>query len=103
MHVMKKACATFALTGSILLAGGALAGPASAQPINIGDNLVNVQVGNITILRNVDVAVAANLVANICNFDVTAVILAADVVDDGGNTFTCEAGRNGQDISIVQN
>ncbi|WP_457963973.1 hypothetical protein M1E17_21110 [Arthrobacter sp. D1-29] len=99
MH-MKKTGATIALTSSLLLAGGAMAGPASAQVEQAG--LVNVNIGDVTVLEDVRVAVAANIVANVCNLQVNAVLLAANVVDTGGDDFTCVARGNGRDIVITQ-
>ena len=48
---------------STLTVSGAAAPAALAQQ---QDGLVNVNIGNVNILRNVDLALAANVVANVC-------------------------------------
>lgn len=89
-----------------LLAAGALTPTAGAQVTQ--DGLVNVNVGDVTILEDVNVAVAANLVATICNIDadVLAQVLAFDSTAESGDTMqVCRVGRGqgGQTISIEQN
>src|SRR5688500_12535995 len=51
--------------------------------------LVNVSTGDVELLNNVNLAVAANVVANVCDATVTVAILAAQLIEDGGET-TCE-------------
>lgn len=72
---------------------------ANAAPISVG-NLVNVQISNV--LNNNDVDVAAEIpisvAANICGID--AVVLAADVADDGDATCTSRSGN--QMLTITQ-
>ncbi len=80
------------LTASVILAG-ALAAPiipalgstaSAAKPVNqIG--LVNVNVGNVAILNNVGVGVAAN----VC--DVNAAVLIAQIRDDGSADCTAQS------------
>ena len=65
-----------------LLAVGVV-GPASAQT-TVGDGLVNVAVGNVNVLRNVNIAVAADVVAQVCGLDVTAVVGVISAIDAGG-------------------
>ncbi|WP_142059532.1 hypothetical protein [Pseudarthrobacter sp. B4EP4b] len=102
MHAFKKAGATLALTGSMLLAGGALAGPASAAPQLIGQNgLVNVAVGDITILEDVNVGVAATVAANICGVKVGPVAVLGTAVDASGTTRTV-CTNNGAPVTISQ-
>jgi hypothetical protein len=74
---MRRLIATLLVSGLAAIAGLA---PASAADNRAGDSLVNVQVGDITIL--VPVAVAANL----CDINVNVL---ADQVDAGDTT--CEA------------
>ncbi len=79
---------------------GATAAPASAQPVVTG-GLVNVTVTNvlnnttITILEDVNIAVALNLAANICNVSVN--VLAVQI---GSGDTTCTIGD--QRITITQ-
>jgi hypothetical protein len=67
---------------------------ANAQPTG-GNNsrqagLVNVSLGNVDILNNVNVALAANVLVNACDLTVAAAVLAVQGVADGGQT-TCTA------------
>lgn len=64
------------------------------------DGLVNVSIGDVTILEDVDIDVAANVVANICaNADVDAQLIVDTVNNDG--TFECRAGNNGRIVAIT--
>ena len=103
MNIMRKAGATVALTSSLLLAGGALAGPAVAAPTNDQDGLVNVNIGDVTIAEDVNVGVAALIAANVCGVDVARnVAVLARITDRSGATTTaCEADTG--DVTFVQN
>jgi hypothetical protein len=89
--------------------GIGLAGPASAQVVQ--DGLVNVNIGDVTILEDVNVAVAANILANVCaNVDVDAAVGIIAEIDAGSLTEqVCRIGggnpdrRGGQTITITQN
>jgi hypothetical protein len=89
---------------ALLLAGAlslGLVGPAVAQ-VNVGDGLVNVQIGNVSILNNLNIGVAAEIVAQICDISVSNVAVLAEQVDKSGKSRTvCTS--NGQDIIITQN
>jgi len=75
-----------------VFAGAALigaAGPASAST-QIGDGLINVQVGDITIEDAVDVQVAAQVAANVCGLDVGPIAVLGTAVDaDGASRTVC--------------
>ena len=88
MNIMRKAGASIALTGSLLLAGGALAGPASAAPNQNQDGLVNVAVGAVTILQDVNIAAAVQAAVQACGVTVKNVALLATITDFTGNTTT---------------
>ena len=97
--LMASVCATS------LLAVGALAPSASAQPI-IQDGLVNVNVGDVTILEDVNVGVGANVAATLCGIQVGPLALAvlgqAVAVDRSGRDRTiCETDAG--DVTITQN
>ena len=80
-----------AVSTSALLAGAA-AGPAAAATTT-QDGLVNVNVGNVNVARDVDVGVAANLVANVCGVNVGPVQALASQVDATGTaTAVCTSG-----------
>ena len=49
--------------------------------------LVNVSAGEIELLNNVNLAVAANVVAQVCEVEVLVAVLATQVFGDGSETF----------------
>jgi hypothetical protein len=52
--------------------------------------LVNVSTGAVDLLNNVNIAVAANVIANVCGLTVPIALLATQVVVPGGVTY-CDA------------
>ena len=96
---MRKMVAS--LFASALLFAG-LAGSASAQVAQ--DGLVNVAIGDITI-EDVNVAVAAQIVAAVCaNVDVDAAIAIVGVIDaapTGATDQVCRIGRAGRGPNLV--
>src|SRR3954463_15212315 len=50
--------------------------------------LVNVSLGDVALLNNVNLAVAANVAATVCNVTVPVAVLANQVVGQGGD-YTC--------------
>ncbi|MBM7805141.1 hypothetical protein JOD57_000978 [Geodermatophilus bullaregiensis] len=75
----------FCLAASAALVTG-VAGTAGAQPVQ--DGLVNVAVGDVTILEDVNVALAAQVAANICGVKVGPVAVLGRAVDRSGETST---------------
>lgn len=61
--------------------------PAAAQT-TVGDGLVNVAVGDVNVLNNVDVGVAAQVAAQICGLMGGPVAVLARQVDRSGATQT---------------
>jgi hypothetical protein len=61
--------------------------PASAQT-TVGDGLVNVAVGDVTIRDAVDIGVAAQVAANICGLKVGPVAVLGRAVDKSGTAVT---------------
>ena len=51
--------------------------------------LVNVSTGDVDLLNNVNLAVAANVIANVCGVTIPVAVLATQVIGDGSETF-CE-------------
>src|SRR5215210_3968749 len=51
--------------------------------------LVNVSTGDVALLNNVNIAVAANVIALVCDVTIPVAVLATQLVADGGET-TCE-------------
>ena len=85
------------VAGAALVIGAA--GPASAST-QIGDGLVNVQVGDITIEDAVDVAVAAEVAANVCGVDVGPVEVLGTAVDaDGAPRTVCTTNQGPIEIT----
>jgi hypothetical protein len=81
-----------------------VAGPASAKNNTvIQDGLVNVAVGDVTILEDVNIAVAADVVAQVCglNVDVVAGIIA-DVDTGATRKYTFCKVEDGQ-VKVTQN
>lgn len=97
MRALTKATAGAVFAGSLLLTGGIA--PAMAQE---QDGLVNVAVGDITILEDVNVGVAAQVAANICGVRVGPVAVLARQVDRTGTTATvCD--NDNEPVTITQN
>jgi hypothetical protein len=76
-------------TAVTLAAGAALvtaaAAPASAQ---VQDGLINVAVGDVTILQDVNIGVAAQVAAQLCGLKVGPVAVLGQAVDRSGTTRT---------------
>ena len=98
-NTLKKAAAGTIMGGALLVTAGA--GMATAEPLNLQDGLVNVAVGDVAILNDVNVGVAAQVVATICNIPVTAAVLGE--VDQSGTAFTPECTTPGGDVTVTQN
>jgi hypothetical protein len=64
----------------------AAATPAAAQPNQ--DGLINVAVGDVTILEDVNIGVAAQVAANLCGLKVGPVAVLGSAVDRSGETET---------------
>jgi hypothetical protein len=76
--------------------------PASAAPNQVQDGLVNVAVGDVTILQDVNVALAAKVAANICGVSVGPVAVLGRAVDRTGETQTvCTVDQD--PVNILQN
>jgi hypothetical protein len=77
--------------------------PATVEPQFANNSqqngLVNVSTGDIDVLNNVNLAVAANVIATVCGVDVVAAVLAEQVFADGSQTF-CEG--TAEEVTITQ-
>jgi hypothetical protein len=99
-NIVKNAAAGAVMGGSLLFTAGL--GIASAQPLNLQDGLVNVGVGDVTILEDVNVGVAATVAAAICGINVSDVNVLAEQVDaDDGQQTVCDV--PGGDVLLTQN
>jgi hypothetical protein len=87
-----------------LLAGAALmtAVPAASAQTTRQDGLVNVNVGDVTILEDVNIALAAQVAANICGVNVGPVAVLGEAVDRSGRTRTVCTTPQGP-VTISQN
>jgi len=98
---MSRIKRTFAAVCATTMLVGSAAGPAAAATTT-QDGLVNVAVGDVTIARNVNVGVAANVAANVCNIAVGPVGVLARQVDNTNNPASvCTTGA--QTVRLVQN
>jgi hypothetical protein len=99
MRKVRTAAATGLMSLALL---GATAVPAAAQQNVDQDGLVNVNVGDVTILEDVNIGVAAQVAANICGVRVGPVAVLGQAVDRSGDTRTvCETDQG--DVTISQN
>lgn len=69
-------------------------------PIQFQDGLVNVAIGDVNVLNNVDIGVAAQLAAQVCGVKVGPVAVLGTAVDRSGDTVTvCESDQGPVTIS----
>jgi hypothetical protein len=97
MHVRTKRFAGTLLAAAVL-AGGTLAGTASAQQQN---GLVNVAIGDIEILNDANIGVAAQFAANVCGVKVGPVAVLGTAVDRSGDAEVV-CGTGAQEVTITQ-
>jgi hypothetical protein len=79
-----RALAASFLAGAALLVAVPVA---SAQRVD-QDGLVNVSIGDVTVLENVDIGVAAQLAATVCGVKVGPVAVLGVAVDRSGDART---------------
>jgi hypothetical protein len=95
------------LTALALGVGLAFGGVNTAEAqTTVGDGLVNVAIGDVTILENVNVTVAAQIAAAICanlDLDAAVAVLAGIDFETGPTELVCRIGRSPQDLQITQN
>lgn len=100
MRAFMKAAAGAVFAGSLLVTAGAA--PASAQNNNDQDGLINVFIGEVNVVRNVDIGVAAQVAAQLCGIKVGPVAVLGTAVDRSGDTETvCELQQG--DVTLQQN
>jgi len=75
------------LAASLLVVGAAPTATAQNNSRQVG--LVNVSTGDVDLLNNVNLAVAANVIATVCDVTIPVAVLATQVVAEDGATF-CE-------------
>lgn len=98
---VKRASAGALMGGGLLVSVGA--GLAQAQPLNLQDGLVNLAVGDVTVLEDVNVGVAATVAAAICDVaDVGSVNVLAEAADSGTTSDSvCDV--PGGAVTLTQN
>jgi hypothetical protein len=104
MHsIVKRASAGAVIGGSLLFTGGL--GIAGAQPVQLQDGLVNVALGDITILENVQVEAVAQVLANVCpNVAVDEInVLAESVDENGGAQQVADCTAFTRPVNLTQN
>lgn len=99
MRAFTKATAGAVFAGSLLFTAGMA--PATAAPVE--DGLISVAVGDVTILEDVNVIVAAQVAANICGVNVGAVAALGQAVDRSGVTRTVCRTDQDQPVTLQQN
>jgi hypothetical protein len=90
-----------AVLGSLLFISG-FTGAGAAPDNVVQDGLVNVSAGDVTILQDVNAAVAAQVVANVCGLQVGPLAILATQIDAGSASQTI-CSSNGAPIMITQN
>jgi hypothetical protein len=100
---VRKLAVTTVISGAMVLG---LAPVAGAQPV-FQDGLVNVNVGDVTILEDVNVAAVIGVAATLCDIDVGPVAVGvlgdAVAVDRSGRERTICTTDAGDDVTITQN
>jgi hypothetical protein len=93
-----------AMVASVALGTAVVFTPASmvAAQTTVGDGLVNVAVGDVNVLNDANIGVAAQVAAQICGVKVGPVALLATTVDrSGADRVVCRS--NQQPVTISQN
>ena len=93
---VKRLIAGFAATVAL-----AVPAAASAQP-QFQDGLVNVAIGDVSVLNNPNIGVAAQVAANVCGVKVGPVAVLGRAVDRSGETATVCTTPTGP-VTIEQN
>src|SRR5437868_5166971 len=95
MHAKKSVAAV--VCAAIVAVVGVAPGAAANNSNQTG--LVNVSLGNVTLLNDVNLAVAANVAATACNIAVPVAVLADQIINNGG---TCSCNTSSGPLSITQ-
>jgi hypothetical protein len=77
------------LAGALMVGGVAISGQTT-----VGDGLITVAVGDVNILNNADIGVAAQVAAQICGVKVGPVAVLGRAVDRGlGDRVVCQSNQ----------
>jgi hypothetical protein len=85
-----------------LLAGAISVGATACQP-TVQDGLVNVRIGDVTVLQDVNVSVAADVVAQICGVSVSAAVGIISAIDQDSEPVTFCRLANEFPVVVEQN
>jgi hypothetical protein len=94
--IVRRTAVTLAASAAVVTAAAV---PASAQ---VQDGLINVAVGDVTILQDVNIGVAAQVAANICGLKVGPVAVIGTAVDRSGEPRTVCTTAQGP-VRLTQN
>lgn len=98
---MLRAKRFFATLFAVSLMAVGFTGPASGQ-VAVQDGLVNVAIGDVEVLNDANIGVAAVVAANVCGVNVGPVAVLGRAVDRSGDTETvCETPTG--PVTIEQN
>lgn len=101
MSFVKNAAAGAVLGGSLLFTAGL--GMAAAQPAEAPDGLVNLSVGDVTLLQSVSADTAATAAGALCGAVPAEVSALATQVDNEGVEQIACSGLPGGDLVLAQN
>lgn|SRR5436190_14521029 len=88
-----------ALVAAVSLAGvGAVSATAANNSNQTG--LVNVSLGDVNVLNNTNLAVAANVAATVCAVNVPVAVLSVQLIASGGMTTVCTT--NSGPLNVTQ-
>ncbi len=100
--MMKRVAAGTVVGGSMLLTAGL--GVANAAPVQVQDGLVNLALGNITVLQDVNVGVAAQITALVCDVaDIGNITALATAVDTGSDDQEVLCQSTAGPVTVTQN
>jgi hypothetical protein len=100
-NIVKRATAGAALGGSLFFTAGL--GIALAQPDTADDDLVNLSLGNVGVLEDVNVAAAAQIATGVCGGLVVPQVTTTVESVDTSSTETVVCTNNLGAISVSQN
>lgn len=105
MNIRSRSLTTVAFAGALMLGGAVAAVPANAAPQNqtvVQDGLVNLNIGNVSILEDANINVVAAVAATLCDIQVGPVAILGEAVDNSSHKMTVcrtDAGK----VRITQN
>lgn len=99
MNIYARRTIVSLFTGAVVVTGAAAPANAARQS---QDGLVNVAVGDITI-SDVNIGVAAQIVATVCDVQVGPIVVLGRTVDRSGDSRTVCTTDAGEGVTLSQN